>query len=113
MVSLALSRGIVRLDAAILETLHTTKANPAAMGAALSTLEDVVNSQAAAPQAHALHLGGGYFNELSGKQCKRIMKGVRDLHLGKWLEAALESTPKLFPSDVESVMQASQARLTH
>lgn len=64
---------------------------------ALSMFKDKVNAQVVAPLAHALHLAGGYFNDLSTKRRKRIAKGVRDQQLGKWLEAAPESTTQLFP----------------
>lgn len=78
MTALALSRGIVRLEAAVLEMIHSAETNLEAAGAALSMLKDEVNAQVAAPLAHALRLAGGYFNDLSTKRRKRIDKGVRD-----------------------------------
>lgn len=112
MAALAMTRGIVHLEAAVLEAICTAEANPAVAGATLSTLKDEVNCQVATPLVHALCLAGSYFNELTTRRCKRIAKGVRDLQLGKWLEAAPESTTKLFPSDVESAMQASRTHRT-
>lgn len=49
MVALVLTLGIVRLEAAVLEAVHA-----AAMGAALSTLQDEVSSQVTSPLGHAL-----------------------------------------------------------
>lgn len=50
MATLALSRGIVCLEAAILEAVHRVEDDPSNAGAALLTLKDEVNAQVAAPR---------------------------------------------------------------
>lgn len=110
MTALALSRGIIRLEATVLEAVHTAETNPDTAGAALSTLKDKINAQVVAPLAHAFRLAGRCFNNLSGKHCKHIAKGVRDQQVSKWLEATPESTTQLFPDDMDTAMQASHVR---
>lgn len=60
--------------------------------------------------AHTLQLAGGCFSDLSGKHHKCIAKGVHNQQLGKWLQAAPESTTQLFLDNLDSTLQASQAR---
>lgn len=109
MAALALSRGIVKLESAALDTISSAEADPASVGGAWTSLKDSINAQVAVPLAHALWLAW-YFNDLSLKHRRRIASGGQDQQLGKWLEAAPETTTCLFPEDVNLAMEAARAR---
>lgn len=56
MAALAFTRGIVRLESAVLDAVSTAEANPSSANDALTSLRETVNAQVAVPLAHALRL---------------------------------------------------------
>lgn len=107
MVGLALSRAINHLEAVIGPVMIS--ADPENPG---SSLKDELDSLVATPLAHALRLVGANFNELSTKRRRRLLKGIRDPQLFKWLEDSKESVSSLFHGDVSAALEAARARRT-
>lgn len=78
MMALALSRGIVHLEAVVMNGVHQADVDPSSASVALLSLKDEITNQGAAPLAHTLCLPGGYFNDISSKCRERIAKGVHN-----------------------------------
>lgn len=103
---------LIRLEATVNMAVAVGKDNPRSTVESLHHLCADINEQVANPLAHALHMAGGQFNELSTKQRIRIAKSMWDSQLVCWLEDTEESLTQLFPSDVMAAMEAAMARRT-
>lgn len=95
MQGLALTRSLIRLEAAVNAALAMAKDNPPAALDSLKRLRGDINDQVATPLAHALRMAGGQFNELSIKGRKWIVKSVCNPQLSRWLEDAEDSLTDL------------------
>lgn len=102
MVGLALTHAINHLEAVIGPVMISMDTDQGG-----SSLKDKLDSQVATPLAHALRLVGANFNELSTKRRRRLIKGIRDPQLVKWLEDTKESVSSLFPGDVSAALEAA------
>lgn len=107
MVALALTRAIDHLEVCISPALLATDPDHPGNG-----LKEDLDALVATPLAHALRLVGANFNELSSKRRKRLLKGIRDPQLAKWLDDSKESILSLFPGDVNAALDAARARRT-
>lgn len=76
----------------------------------VASLKADINAHVATPLAHALRLAGGCFNEISTHRHRRLVKGVRNQQLAKWLESSPESNTHLFAQDLAPAMEAARAR---
>lgn len=92
---LALSRGIVKLESAVLGAACTVESGQVPSEEILSSMHSNINSQVATPLAHVLPLARNYSNDLS---CCHLAKCVQDSHIGKWLGAVQEFTTTLIPA---------------
>lgn len=102
MQGLALSKSLIRLEAAINAAVALAEDNPPAVVDSLRRLRRDINDRVATPLAHALRMAGWQFNELSIKRRKHIAKSIWEPQLSRWLEDAEDSLTELFPDNISS-----------
>lgn len=105
MVGLALTHAIDHLEACIgLVMIASDQDHPG------SNLKYDLDSLVSTLLANALGIVGANFNELSSKRCRRLLKGIRDPQLVKWLENSKESVLSLFLRNAGAAMEAAHAQ---
>lgn len=110
MMGLAVSGGIIKLEAVLKEPRDSVDPAFQEISEALAALHEDLNAQVAPRLAHALRLAAGYFNDLSVKRRRKLARAVKDTQLSKWLEETPESTSCLFTADVSGALEAARAR---
>lgn len=102
MVGLTLTQAIDHLEACIGPVMIASDLNH--LG---TSLKDNLVNLVATPLAHALHLVGANFNQLSSKRQRRLLKDIQDPQLVKWLEDSKEPVMSLFPGDITTALEVA------